>query len=314
MQSALSWGLDVIRGVQAALGLGVVPFMKFISVLGSEYFAIAALPLIYWCVDRKKGARVGIAVIFSSFLNLWLKLLFAQPRPYDFEPGLGLARESTFGLPSGHSQMSVVFWGSVFSLLPRFLGVLLLLGLPLLVGFSRIYLGLHFPTDVFAGWALGVLVLVAFKFVGTRIEALLHTWGLRARLVAVSLAALAMNALMPSETLLSGAFFGSSIGFALASDRLRFDAGGSPGVKLTRYVLGMAGTLLFYLGPKFLLGDAFPAQAGLVRFLRYGIVGFWVALGAPWLFLRLRLVGLEPAPAQADPGVAVAGADPACDA
>jgi membrane-associated phospholipid phosphatase len=287
--------LDIVRDVQKFFGSAFVLPMRALTLLGSELFAIAALPLLYWCVDRKKGARIGIVVLASSFLNLWLKALFVRPRPYDLDPSVELSREVTSGFPSGHAQMSVAFWGAVRSVLPKTLGFILLIVMPLIVGLSRVYLGVHFPTDVFAGWALGLCVLGAFSVFGDRIEKLFHGWGLRYRIIAIALITLAMNFLMPSDTSLGGAFFGASVGFALASKFLRFDASGNLKVKFLRYVVGIVCTLAIYLGPKLILSGELGGQEALVRFLRYGLVGLWTAFGAPWLFVRLKLAGLEPA-------------------
>ncbi len=295
MDPILSWGMDIVRSVQEFFGPGLLVPMKVVTFLGSEVFAIAALPLIYWCVDRQKGARIGIVVLVSSFLNLWVKLFFRQPRPYDFDPAIGLAREKTFGLPSGHSQMSITFWGSMLTVLPRLPGIIMLIAIPIMVGLSRLYLGVHFPTDLFAGWALGGIILVLFFTLGARVEAYLHTLSFRMRLVAVSCVALLMNMAMPSDTLLSGAFFGSAAGFAMASKSLRFDAGGALGKRLLRYLLGIACTAVIYLGPKMLLGEELGSQERLIRFLRYGFIGLWVAYGAPWCFYKLGLVSLEAA-------------------
>lgn len=268
--------------------------MQMITILGSEFFALAALPLIYWCVDRKKGARIGIVVLFSAFFNLWCKILFRQPRPYDFDPTVGLLRENTFGLPSGHAQMSITFWGAMLPLLSRGFGIVLLLSLPLAVGLSRLYLGVHFPTDLLGGWVLGGIVLGLFYGFSARIESALGKLNLRQRLIAVSAVALLMNLLMPSDTLLSGAFFGSAAGFALASKNLRFKAGGALRKRIIRYVAGIVGLVVLYLGPKLILGESLGSQQPLIRFLRYGIIGFWVSYGGPWCFLKLGLIALEP--------------------
>lgn len=290
--------MTVVRKIQEILGPGMLVPMKAITFFGSEGFVLAVLPLIYWCVDRKKGARIGIVVLFSTFLNLFCKLLLKQPRPFDVDPAVGLASEETFGFPSAHSQTSVTFWGVMLTVLPRGIGIAAFLLVSFLVALSRLYLGVHFPTDILGGWILGGIVLGLYYGFGAKIEALLHRWNLRWRLIAVAALALAMNALMPTDTRLAGAFFGSAAGFALASWNLRFSVGGGLAQRGLRYLAGIAGLLAIYGLPRLVLDEA-TASSALVRFLRYGLVGLWASYGAPWCFLKLKLVVLE-SPAEAD--------------
>lgn len=293
MSPVLAWGLDVVRAVQGFFGPAFLLPMEGLSVLGSELCVMVALPFIYWCVDRKKGIRISVAVLVSAFLNQGIKNLAAQPRPYDLEPGLGLASEPTYGFPSGHSQTSVVFWGSVRDLLPKVPGWILAIALPILVGLSRVYLGVHFPTDVFAGWGTGIVILLISGKYGPAVEAMMHEWPLRFRLISVAILSVCFALILPDDSLLAGGFLGCASGFALASKRLRFDARGPAGQKALRFILGMAGLAILYFVPKMLIGDMWHEQERLIRFLRYGLVGIWASYGAPWCFLKLRLVSLE---------------------
>ncbi len=293
MSDTLAWGLGVVKSVQAVASPGFTVAMKALSFVGSLEFYLAFLPLVYWCVNRRKGVRLGIVVLLSSFLNLWLKELIMQPRPYQMDNSVMLDTAESYGLPSGHAQGSGVFWGMIAVLFPRALFTVAAVALPLLVGFSRIYLGVHFPTDVFAGWGLALVCVALFHFLGERAGALFKSLERRFKIIILAAIALGMNYLMTSDTMIAGAFFGSGVGFVITSEDMGFSAGGRIGTKILRYCVGIATTLVLYLGPKYLIGDAFPSQAGLIRFLRYGIVGIWVTLGAPWLFLKLKLADRE---------------------
>jgi membrane-associated phospholipid phosphatase len=299
MEEALNWGLGVVRGVQTIMSPALTAVMKGLSFLGTEWFFLLALPLIYWCVNRRRGVRLSLLFLASSFFNLWLKDLFAQPRPYELDPKVGLAKESSYGLPSGHAQGSVVFWGAAAPLFRRPWGLVLAIFFPLAVSFSRVYLGVHFPTDIFGGWLLGLLFLAFDYFLGDRIERLLGQTHPRLKVAGAAIIALAMNALDMRDTSLSGVFFGAAAGFAFVPTLAPFKNEGSLAQKALRFLVGLAGAGLIYLGLK----AAFPAQGSdlyaLFRFLRYAILGAWVSFGAPWVFLKLGLASREEAEAAA---------------
>ena len=136
MNQLLSWGLAIVRDTQSLASPALTSAAKGVSLLGTEFCYLALLPLIYWCVDKRRGLRIGALVLLTSVVNLRLKLAFAQPRPYDLDPSVALAREATFGLPSNHAMVSVVFWGSAARLFRSSLGLILAIALPLLIGLS----------------------------------------------------------------------------------------------------------------------------------------------------------------------------------
>ncbi len=293
MSDMLSWGLDVVRSVQTMASPGFTAAMKAISFIGTQEFFIVFLPLVYWCVSRKKGVRLGVVVILSAFLNLWLKAIIMEPRPYVADSAVQLDTEETFAFPSGHAQGSGVFFGMLALLFPRVVFTIVAFLLPLAIGFSRVYLGVHYPTDVFAGWALALILLAFFHFAGEAVGSFFKSMPRRFKIVILAALSLVMNQLLPGDSSMAGLFLGAGVGFVIAAEDLRFSSEGSTKSRILRYLVGIATTLVLYLAPKYLIGDSFPAQARLIRFLRYAVVGGWVALGAPWLFMKLGLASRE---------------------
>ncbi|MDR1898744.1 MAG: phosphatase PAP2 family protein [Treponema sp.] len=271
--------------------------MKGVTFFGSEFAYLLILPLVYWCLDEKKGIDLGLTIIVSAWVNATLKVFLKQPRPFHLDPGVGIIREWGYGLPSGHAQMSLVLWVIIASWGKRrwFLGLGILLSL--LIGFSRLYLGVHFHTDILAGWVLGALTLIVYFFSARPIEALLVRGGLRAQLIASAALALIMNTLHPEDITLGALTLGMGGGYALMVRHVGFSArDGFTGGKFRRALvlalrctLGILGIVLIHTG----LGNLLPQEASsyykLAWFCRYLLLGFWIVCGAPWLFLRLKL-------------------------
>jgi membrane-associated phospholipid phosphatase len=114
---------------------------------------------------RKEAVLMVIAFVGAEILSYSLKLGFRRDRPFFTDP---LASESTFSFPSGHSTVSLAVYGALAVVLARRLrgsGRLACLAaaalLVSLIGFSRLYLGVHFLTDVLAGFAAGTAWLAA---------------------------------------------------------------------------------------------------------------------------------------------------------
>jgi membrane-associated phospholipid phosphatase len=313
------WGIDLIRGIQAMQSPGLTAFIKVLTALGTEALYVPVLLLLFWCVDEKKGVRLGCVIVLSAFFNGVFKGLLKQPRPFVLEPSVGLAFEPDYGIPSGHAQLSLCFalilaiWAGGSGLARRRGGkAAIRLGAALFIlgiAFTRLYLGVHFPTDILAGWLLGGALLGLWFALEPRAAPLLEAGGLRSRLITVALAAIVMNALSPLDRSLVGLFLGFGGGYALMREYFPFNAAaGALPVRLLRYALGLAGGALIYLGlkPVFPGGDslfsALPAWGAaspyyeLGRFVRYGLSGLWASALAPRLFLGLHLAERVPGP------------------
>lgn len=131
------------------LGNWLVPIAEFFTFLGFEEFYLLIMPAIYWCVDSLIGARLAFMLVATTSLNGVLKLAFHSPRPYWVSAEIkALSSETSFGIPSGHAQNAFALWGTWAGSLRKTWAWLMAGFVILMIGLSRLALGMHFPSDV----------------------------------------------------------------------------------------------------------------------------------------------------------------------
>ncbi len=309
------------------LGSWLLPIMQFISFIGSDAFYLMFFSAIYWCFDRRLGIRLGVAYLFASTTNSILKLIFQLPRPYWIDPLVKeYASESSFGFPSGHAQMSVAVWGLLgYTRKEKWVKWTVPI-IILLIGISRLYLGVHFSADVLAGWILGFLVLLMFYFFDEPItRRLSHTKPIITFMLAILPIVIILGVGMLLHEALRGfnppmnwitfgnqnghrinpvsitdlisrasLWFGLAAGACWLMSRTRNSewmvTAGSAGQKIWRFIIGLAGILFIYG----MLGLTFPQKdTSLDLAVQIGqlcLVGFWISGLAPLVFMRTGLV------------------------
>jgi membrane-associated phospholipid phosphatase len=318
-----NFGVQVVVFVQS-LGNWLLRPMQLITNLGSIYFFLLVAPALYWCVSTAAALRVGLFLMFSEGINDALKVAFHAPRPYWYSTDVkALAAENAFGLPSGHAQHAVVGWTTLAVWIKRrwvWLTVILII---FCISLSRLYLGVHFPTDVLAGWLVGILLVWGLL----RFERKLTAWFLSQPLTIQFLAAFLVSLVLiglgtairaflgdwqmppdwaenaaragegipnpfdPTDVITNGgAFFGMVVGAIILHRYGGFEARkGTTWQMAARYLLGLGGTLILWYG----LGVVFPRETDLLsyllRYLRYALVGMWFTGLAPLVFIRLGL-------------------------
>jgi membrane-associated phospholipid phosphatase len=136
----------------------LTPIMKGITLLGSGYVLIVIACGIYlW--NKRLGRYLIYVFVASVIVNYSLKHLLMTCRP---PTELWIAAAKGYSFPSGHSQNATVIWlGLAFYLKKWPLGIACVL-ITLLVGFSRLYLGVHYPMDVIGGYTLGLVLIFLF--------------------------------------------------------------------------------------------------------------------------------------------------------
>jgi len=296
LANVLDWGIEVVLWFQQfSPGLDL-PF-KSLTFLGNLEFFLIFMPLIYWCCDRAAGARLLILFLISAYLNTIAKVLLDQPRPFQYDPRVKpLVPASGGGLPSGHTQGAVVVWGYLAARVRQAwmwgLAGFLMIGIPM----SRLYLGVHFPTDLIGGYILGAVLLVVYLQFASKAEAWLVQKGIAWQLIMatflpivfilISLAG-AVNSLNAAGILL-----GFAPGIILERRWIKFCSGGSLVRRLLRLFVGLIVIFAIWVGLKMAFSGWEPAS--LYRVVRYALVGLWGGFGAPWLFVRLKLAESKP--------------------
>jgi len=180
-------------------------------------------------VDSRLGAHFAILYLFSNYIHIGLKDLLQQPRPSDIDSRvLQLSHAEGYGLPSGHTQSATVVLGSIAARLRSTWFWVIAIGIIFSVGFSRIYLGVHFPTDVLAGWLIGIVLVIIYLKLHTNIE----KWLVKQRLgmhmllgLGVPLGLLIAHPVKESADAM-GTLAGLGVGIAFLQRYSYFSAGG----------------------------------------------------------------------------------------
>lgn len=324
MTPILEWGIPIIEWFQN-LGDGLLPIMQFFTFLGTEYFYLLIMPSLLWCFDSGLGFRVGLILLTSGSLNATLKLAFGLPRPYWVSDKVSaFSSDKYFGAPSGHAQNAVTLWGRLSKGIGKrwiTIGAIVLI---LAVSSSRLYLGVHFPTDVLAGWIVGGIILTLFLKLEAPVKDWLSRKNVSSQILLVILFSLSLLTLglivslivsereVPPEwsdraaaafpdaepisptdidafVSTSAVLLGLGSGGVFLFSWGGFNAGGPYLKRLLRFLVGVTGVMIIFFGLRWLFPTEPTILGHILRFIRYASVGFWVSYPAPKLFVKLKL-------------------------
>ena len=321
MDSLYQFGINLIQSLQT-LSPALDGLMDIGSSIGLPEFFLVLIPFIYWTIDRRIGMRTMLVLLYFDFINASLKILFHQPRPFWLGGVETLSAEGSYGIPSGHSGRTLAVAGYLATQVKKnWFWVIASLYI-LLVGISRMYLGMHFPQDVLGGWLLGILVIWGIS----KWESVIRDWlidkSIATQIGLGFLEALGMlligylvrfavaGAPDPAEWspynadartitsffTISGAVFGAYAGYALMRQYASFNSKGAWSKRLVRFAIGLVGVLALYYGLDTLFASIAPDESTLgyiLRFIRYAAVLFGATFLAPWLFLKIKLAEPE---------------------
>ena len=295
-----NWEMQLMEWLQAHIGSSGFGawLLSNLSAFGEQILLVAIMGFLYWGLDKEFGKYIGLNVLIVNVWNPMIKNLVTRLRPYfvsgyqvsllrpiDSEADIMDVAAQGYSFPSGHSANAVTVYGSLAAHEnKRKLLWAMAIMLPLLVGFSRVYVGAHFPTDVLCGWLLGALVVFLIPLLRRKIR---NRWLFYAILLLTSLAGFFF---CTSNDYFSS--FGMLIGFIFAEPfeekYVRFENTSN----ILRCILRTVGGGILYFGLNEALKLPFPKEllnAGnlasqAIRSLRYAAVIFIVIGVYPMLF------------------------------
>ena len=149
------------------------PIAKFITNFGGAIFLIILTITLFVLIKNKKiGLSIILNLVIITGLNQILKYILQRPRPTEYR----LIEETGFSFPSGHSMVSMAFYGYLIYLIYKYvknkylkwISIVLLSTLICSIGISRIYLGVHYTSDVLGGFLISLSYLIVYTLIVNR--------------------------------------------------------------------------------------------------------------------------------------------------
>lgn len=185
-----SWEVSLMAWLQAHIGDTWISFMSFFSLFGEELPLILIVGFVYWSYDKKLGRKVGLIAIMGLIWNTMIKNIVMRRRPYFDHESINILRvvdseadiydisAQGYSFPSAHSTNAVTVFGSLAVNLRKRWFTVIAIVIPLLTGISRFVVGAHYPTDVMAGWLLGLTSVVLVQMLQKRVSDTLTLYGI----------------------------------------------------------------------------------------------------------------------------------------
>ncbi len=143
------------------------PIAKFITNFGGAIFVISLTTILFFVIkDKKIGSSIITNLGIVTILNQIIKFIMQRPRPTEFR----IIEETGYSFPSGHSMVSLAFYGYLIYLIYKYINnkhlkrtlIIILSVLICIIGVSRIYLGVHYTSDVLGGFLISFAYLIIY--------------------------------------------------------------------------------------------------------------------------------------------------------
>lgn len=282
--------------------------MSAVTWLGHELLPVAVICVFYWCVNKKLAYKAGFSFFFSGLSVQTLKITFRIDRPWildpNFSPVESAIEEATgYSFPSGHTQAATSLFGTLAIYLKKWYVKLVCVLLFLIVGFSRMYLGVHTPMDVLVSMGITLFFsILVFTLIDSIYDTRKYDTALAVVMALISLSVMIYSAVLMSNGTIEykyasdccksgGAGLAFAVGYWLERKYINFDTKGKNiGTQILKFAVGIAVALATksVLKPLFalFLTDGVPALIGDA--LRYFVLVIWIIAVYPAIFKKFK--------------------------
>ena len=262
-----------------------------LTLFGETLFLIVLICSVYWLYDKKFGERLVVTTFSSMTVNALLKTVVARPRPYvkgvvsrvDIDNPLisTVDLENNVSFPSGHSQMAAgMFFTSAFHFKKKWAWIVFPL-LTLGVMCSRLYLGVHYPTDVIVGCTLGIAFSVFWHFIYEKWESKKYYI-----LAGFAIISIPLAFIFPSKNTweMCASLCALSIALPIENKLIAFENAKGVKNRIFRLLVGLVPVAIVYVGFSLI-----PIDEYWIKFIKYFLLILTAALLAPYLFKKLKI-------------------------
>jgi membrane-associated phospholipid phosphatase len=269
-------------------------FFKSLDFFDRLEFFFVLIPIIWLGQGWKTGLRLFYILVLSGIVNYALKKVFLSPRPFHLDSNVGIIQVSGFGFPSGAAQTVILLSGILLVSWKSSWKWVLASVYILFISFSRIYMGIHFPSDILGGWLVGFGLLAIYLYLFPRVESHLERLNPFFLLLLSQVVPLLLLIWQYSIPTMGYCFvaMGMGIGLFIAHSYQLFLR---PPINTKEYVLravvGVLGTFLCYA-----LTSLLPNSHSILGLAsRFFVIGLWVSLGSSFVCRKLiHRSGREP--------------------
>lgn len=268
--------LEVIRFLQQIRTPFLEFFFRSLDFFDRQEFLFVLIPVVWLWYGWKAGLRLFYVLFLSSLVNYALKEYFLSPRPFHLDPSLAIIQVKGLGFPSGAAQTVIILSGLLITSCKGSWKWAVAFSYILLVSFSRVYLGVHFPTDILGGWAVGFVLLGIYLYVFPPLERTLSKLRPMQLFLLSQLIPLCLILVQQSifAIRLGSVAMGIGVGLWVANFfHLFLRLPRNRKEYVLRALVGVGGTFSLYALSLLLL----PSHALVPSFVRFFTLGLWVS-------------------------------------